>query len=84
MNALLVSINWLKFHTIMIVLVAIFVYAGILMIGLEFIDDLSVDHPFYWYVFATCLVCFISCSYSVCIFFEGVRDTNEFVTACII
>ena len=30
----------------MIVLVAIFVYAGILMIGLEFIDDLSVDHPF--------------------------------------
>uniref|UniRef100_UPI003F554E17 hypothetical protein n=1 Tax=Lactobacillus acidophilus TaxID=1579 RepID=UPI003F554E17 len=46
MNALLVSINWLKFHTIMIVLVAIFVYAGILMIGLEFIDDLSVDHPF--------------------------------------
>lgn len=46
MNALLVSINWLKFHTIMIVLFAIFVYAGILMIGLEFIYNLSVDHPF--------------------------------------
>lgn len=46
MNALLVSINWLKFHTIMIVLVAIFVYAGIFIIGLEFIGDLYIDHPF--------------------------------------